>query len=61
VRKENSDAGVLQTAWLTVAEAAEHVRAKEQRIIRQAIKTGDLPAYAYGEVQIRLKANEVDV
>jgi excisionase family DNA binding protein len=48
------------TVWLTVAEAAEHVRAKDERIIRQAIKSGDLPAYAYGEVQIRLKAGEVD-
>ena len=50
------------TAWLTVNEAAEHIRAKHPRVIRDAIKNGDLPAYRYGtgDTHIRLKAAEVD-
>jgi excisionase family DNA binding protein len=50
------------TQWLTVPEAAEYVRAKHDRVIRQAVHKGDLPAYFYGmgTRDYRLKAHEVD-
>jgi excisionase family DNA binding protein len=48
------------TTWLTVAEAAEHIRAKHPRMIRDAVARGDLPAYTYGKSAIRLKASDVD-
>lgn len=48
------------THWLTVTEAAEHIRAKDTEMLRGAIKAGELPAYRYGKASIRLKADEVD-
>lgn len=47
------------TTWLTVQDAALHIKAKDTAKIREAVKLGDLPAYAYGR-EIRLKADEVD-
>lgn len=46
--------------WLTLAEAADRIRAKDHRAIREAIDAGDIPAYAYGKSQIRLKTADVD-
>ena len=48
------------TVWLTVTEAAAHIRAKHPRMIRDAIKAGHLPAYRYGKADIRLKVSDVD-
>jgi excisionase family DNA binding protein len=48
------------TAWMTVTEAAAHIRAKHPRMIRDAIKRGELPAFTYGQSAIRLKAADVD-
>jgi excisionase family DNA binding protein len=48
------------TTWLTVAEAAAHIRAKHPRMIRDAIKRGELPAFTYGQSAIRLKVSDVD-
>jgi len=48
------------TTWLTTAEAASHVKAKDDRIIRQAIKNGDLPACRYGKSEIRIDVEELD-
>lgn len=48
------------TAWMTVAEAAAHIRAKHPRMIRDAIARGELPAFTYGKAAIRLKAADVD-
>jgi excisionase family DNA binding protein len=48
------------TNWLTVTEAAAHIRAKHPRMIRDAIARGDLPAYTYGKSAIRVKVSDVD-
>lgn len=48
------------TNWLTVAEAAEHIRAKHPRMIRDAIAAGDLPACVYGKTAIRIDKDELD-
>jgi excisionase family DNA binding protein len=48
------------TTWLTVDEGARHIRAKSTRLIREAIKSGDLPSYRYGKGDIRLKADDLD-
>jgi excisionase family DNA binding protein len=48
------------THWLTVAEAAEYIRAGSGAKIRAAIKAGDLKAYPYGKADIRLDAADVD-
>lgn len=47
--------------WMTLAEAADHVRASRD-VIRAAVKAGDLAAYRIGAGQrdYRLKASEVD-
>jgi excisionase family DNA binding protein len=48
------------TTWLTVREAADHVRISES-LIRDAIKAGYLPAYAIGTgSQCRLTAEDID-
>jgi hypothetical protein len=48
------------TVWLTVAGAVEHIRAKNDRLIRNAIKAGDLPACTYGKSEIRIDAEDLD-
>lgn len=48
------------TVWLTVADAVEHIRAKDDRLIRNAIKAGELPASVYGKSEIRLTVEDVD-
>jgi excisionase family DNA binding protein len=48
------------TDWLTTAEAALHVRAKDDRLIRQAVKDGDLPASRYGRSEMRIDRDELD-
>jgi excisionase family DNA binding protein len=48
------------TVWLTLAEAAEHIRAKSDRLIRNAIKAGELPACTYGKSEIRIDAEDLD-
>jgi excisionase family DNA binding protein len=50
----------MTTTWLTVAEAAAHIRAKHPRMIVDAIKAGDLPCYTYGKSAKRLKVSDVD-
>jgi excisionase family DNA binding protein len=47
------------TAWLTLNEAAAHIRAKSTRPIRDAAKAGDLPCYGYGR-EMRFKAADLD-
>jgi excisionase family DNA binding protein len=51
---------MLETPWLTVDEAATYIRAKSGRLIRNAIRDGDLPSYRYGRSEIRLKAVDLD-
>lgn len=48
------------TTWLTVAEAAAHIKAKHPRMVRDAIARGDLPAYTYGKSAIRIDQDELD-
>jgi excisionase family DNA binding protein len=48
------------TNWLTTAEAALHVKAKDDRLIRQAIKAGELPACRYGRSEIRIDCEDLD-
>lgn len=48
------------TVWMTPAEAAEHVRAKHPRLIRDAVKSGDLPACTYGKSDIRIDRDDLD-
>lgn len=48
------------TTWLTVSEAAAHIRAKHPRMIRDAIKRGELTAYCYGKSAIRIDQEELD-
>jgi excisionase family DNA binding protein len=48
------------THWLTVTEAAAHIRAKHPRMIRDAIARGDLPAYTYGKSSIRIDQDDLD-
>lgn len=48
------------TTWLTVAEAAAHIRAKHPRMIRDAIDRGELPAVLYGKSAIRIDQEELD-
>lgn len=48
------------TTWLKVADAAEHAKISAD-LIRQAVKDGDLPAYAVGRGRdYRLTAEDVD-
>jgi excisionase family DNA binding protein len=47
------------TTWLTAPEAAEYVRAKNDRVIRNAVNAGDLPACRYGNA-IRIDAADLD-
>jgi excisionase family DNA binding protein len=48
------------TTWLTVREAADYVRVSEN-LIRDAIKSGYLPAYAIGTgSQYRVRAEDID-
>lgn len=46
--------------WLTVSEAAAHVRAKHPRLIQNAIKSGELPAYTYGRSDMRIDRDDLD-
>lgn len=50
------------TNWLTPNEAAEYVRAKGPRTIKDAIKAGALPAYFYGNGSrdIRIDREDLD-
>jgi excisionase family DNA binding protein len=50
------------TVWLTVPEAAAHIRAKSDRTIRDAIYAGHLPAYFYGpgKKYIRIEKDDLD-
>jgi excisionase family DNA binding protein len=48
------------TTWLTVSEAAEYIRAKHSRMVRDAVKRGDLPAYTYGKSAIRIDQDDLD-
>jgi excisionase family DNA binding protein len=48
------------TTWLTVAEAAAHIRAKSPRMIRDAIDRGEIPAVLYGKSAIRIDQAELD-
>lgn len=48
------------TTWLTVTEAAAHIRAKHPRMIRDAIDRGDLPASVYGKSAIRVDQEDLD-
>lgn len=48
------------TVWLTVALAADHIRANDEAIIRGAIKAGELPASLYGKTQLRIKQEDLD-
>lgn len=52
-----ADTGVV---WLTPAEGAKHIRAKDDRIIRQAITSGELPACRYGKFGIRIDRDDLD-
>ena len=45
--------------WLTLADAAAHIRAKTSRLISDAVKARDLPAYGYGR-EMRFKASDLD-
>lgn len=45
--------------WLTLQEAAVHIRAKSTRPIRDAVKLGELPCYGYGR-EMRFKASDLD-
>lgn len=49
------------TTWLTVKEAAKYARVSEW-LIRQAVKDGELEAFAVGKGgrSYRLKAEDVD-
>jgi excisionase family DNA binding protein len=47
------------THWLTIAEAAEYVRAKGDQKIRGAIRAGELPARLYGN-EYRIDASDLD-
>lgn len=47
-------------SWLTVAEALERIRAKDPRVIRSAIRSGELPASVLGSHQIRIHADDLD-
>lgn len=46
--------------WLTLPEAAEHIRATDTRLLRNAIKAGDLPAYVYGRRDIRIDIDDLN-
>ena len=48
------------TQWLTVAGAVAYVSAKNDRLIRNAIKAGELPACTYGRTEIRIDAEDLD-
>lgn len=50
----------MTTHWLTVAGAVEYIRAKNDRLIRTAIKAGELPACTYGRSEIRIDATDLD-
>jgi excisionase family DNA binding protein len=47
------------TTWLTITEALEHIRAKEPRMIRGAIESGELPASRLGK-SIRIDVADLD-
>lgn len=48
------------TTWLTAAGGAEYAKVSEP-ILRDAIKSGDLQAYAIGKGRnFRLKASDID-
>lgn len=48
------------TAWMTLAQATAYIGAKDARLLRNAIKIGDLPAYQYGTKEFRLTADDID-
>jgi excisionase family DNA binding protein len=49
------------TAWMTLAEAADYIRAKDTRVLRNAIHAGDLPASLYGKRgDFRVAAEDLD-
>jgi excisionase family DNA binding protein len=48
------------TTWMTLAEAADYVRAKDTQMMRAAIKAGDLPASLYGKRELRVTAEDLD-
>lgn len=47
------------TTWLTVADAAAYIRVKDDRIIRSAIKSGELPVCRPGKSYL-IDAADVD-
>jgi excisionase family DNA binding protein len=49
----------MSEQWLTLTEAAGHIRAKSTRPIRDAVKANDLPCYGYGR-EMRFKASDLD-
>lgn len=50
------------TDWLTPNEAAAYVRARHPRVIKDAIKAGDLAAYFYGSGSrdVRIDRDDLD-
>jgi excisionase family DNA binding protein len=50
----------MSTQWLTLTQAADYIGAKHPRMIRDAIKAGDLPAYHYGVKDLRVTAEDID-
>ena len=48
------------TAWMTIPEAAEYLRAKNSRTIREALRDGELTTCTYGKNQIRIDATSSD-
>jgi len=48
------------TTWMTVEQATEYVGGKDTRILTQAIRAGDLPAYTWGQKALRVSAEDVD-
>ena len=51
---------MTHTQWLTLTEAAQHIRAKHPRLIADAIKRGDLRAYSYGKHDPRIDLADLD-
>jgi excisionase family DNA binding protein len=48
------------TTWMTVEQATEYVGGKDKRILTQAIRDGELPAYTWGQKQMRVSTDDVD-
>lgn len=58
---QNLDAIGGAITWLTAVEAAKHAKVSAATI-REAVKAGELPAYAVGKTgrQYRLRVQDVD-